>query len=193
MKRVIALLLLISLCFVLFGCDSQPAGVSFEEFSRCAITSNYSMAETDLGFYSLFAGYLYYADKSDLTKWLPVCSKPNCTHDLESPDCDANMSGSGFQLYHDRIYFCDSYGFYKNGHSGTVLVSMPIYGGERKLEDVIFNSDQQGSSRQWRNCFLQDRIILFYSYMNESGDFKNCAAQYTAAVSYTHLTLPTIA
>lgn len=182
MKRVIILFLLATLCLALFGCTSQPpmGEISSDKFARCAITSNHTMAETDLGFYSLFTGYLYYADKSDLTKWLPVCSKPNCTHDLKSPDCDANMSGSGFQLYHDRIYLCESYGLYEKGHSGTVLVSMPISGGERKLEHVVFNSDQQGSNRQWRNCFLHDRIVLFYSYMNSSGVFENYAAQYTS-------------
>ena len=48
------------------------------------------------------------------------------------------------------------------------------------MEHVVFNSDQQGSNRQWRNCFLHDRIVLFYSYMNSSGVFENYAAQYTS-------------
>ena len=56
MKRVTILFLLAALCLALFGCTSQPSmgEISSDKFSRCAITSNYSMAETDLGFYSLF-------------------------------------------------------------------------------------------------------------------------------------------
>lgn len=181
MKRVIILFLSATLCLALFGCTSQPLmeGISSDKFARCAITSNYTMAETDLGFY-LLAGYLYYADKSDLTKWLPVCNKPDCTHNDKSPDCDANISGNGFRLYHDRIYFCDSYGLYEKGHSGIALVSISISGSKPKLEHVIFNSNQQSSSGQWRNCLLRDKIVLFRSYMNKYGDFENHAVQYTA-------------
>ena len=47
---------------------------------RCEATSFESMAETRLGYYMPGVSSLLYADKVNLSNWVPVCNKPNCSH-----------------------------------------------------------------------------------------------------------------
>ncbi len=177
MKRVIILFYLSIFCVALFGCKANPADADIEKNILCAASSNYAMAETNAGFYALFSGYLHYADKSDLTNWLPVCSKPNCTHDSDSPDCDAALAGGGFYLSQGRVYFCDSDSFY-GGSNHLAIVSMSANGEDRKVAHLIpFPAQEQVV--QWRNCFLAGKMLLFCSCMDQSGAFHNYAMQIT--------------
>ena len=168
--------------FVLFlmlfsGCDRESAhSTAPDTYDLCAATSDYTMAETEDGFYMSYFGHLLYADKTDLSKWVPVCNKPNCTHDLNSFDCDAAIAG-GFRLHQGRIYYCDSDSYY-GGSYDIVIVSMSASGGDRKVEHVISFPNQEHASLR-RNCFLNDRMLLFCSCMNQSGAFHNYAMQIT--------------
>ena len=64
-------------------------------------------AETKEGYYVGFNSQLWYADKTDLRNWIPVCSKPNCSHDESNTSCNAYLGGSANFLIRDgRIFFC---------------------------------------------------------------------------------------
>ena len=113
MKCRAVIFFLAAVCLPLCGCGTQTAeGGEKAAYARCAETSEYHMAETEQGFYMMSGGYLYYADKTDVSKWMPVCSKPNCTHDGNTEGCDAALGGRGFRLQNGRVYFYASYSFY---------------------------------------------------------------------------------
>lgn len=115
MKRFVATFFV--LVFLLTACNPDPAGtdpvaddpvdttapdhttgenvpgtapaVDFDGESRCSITSNGKMAETEAGYYMLRSDYLFYADKTDLTNWVLVCNRPECEHKRSS--CNAAL------------------------------------------------------------------------------------------------------
>ena len=137
MKRRAVIFFLAAVCLPLCGCGTQTAeGGEKAAYARCAETSEYHMAETEQGFYMMSGGYLYYADKTDVSKWMPVCSKPNCTHDGNTEGCDAALGGRGFRLQNGRVYFYASYSFY-GGDGGVALASISAGGGDRRLEKAI--------------------------------------------------------
>lgn len=101
LRRCKAILILGVLLLSLCACSKMP----FSEHSMmdtCAITSDGQMAETENGYYIYQWHHLFYADKSDLTNWMPVCNEPDCEHCDES--CPAKMSPYGFWLRNNRIY-----------------------------------------------------------------------------------------
>lgn len=48
--------------------------------TRCAVSGRGKMLETETGYYLIHNTMLFYADKSDLSRWVPVCAKPDCQH-----------------------------------------------------------------------------------------------------------------
>lgn len=175
-----------AICFVFlffisfFGCNQRTptqATTPLTTNALCAATSNHSMAETENGFYISYFGHLHYADKNDLSKWTPVCNKPNCEHGLNDSSCDAAITGGGFYLHQGRIYYCDSDTNY-GGSYDILILSMSASGGDRKIEHVISFPSQEHVIQR-RNCFLEDRMLLFCSCMDESGAFHNYAIQVT--------------
>ena len=79
---------------------------------RLEFTGGGCWAETENGYYYYDSGtaILKYADKTDLSKWVPVCSKPNCLHTENIRDCHARLGGSTFQIRNGRICFATSSG-----------------------------------------------------------------------------------
>ncbi len=77
---------------------------------RCEATGNSCFAETELGYYLSLYGKLYYADKADLSFWVPVCNQPDCTHSHSwsygQPRCNAKVNS--FVIRDGRIYFADT-------------------------------------------------------------------------------------
>ena len=142
-KRLTAFLIL-CLLVSLFGCshNSPQSSVSSSAYALCATTSSYSMAESEDGIYTSFLGHLYYADKDNLSSWTPVCNKPNCDHTQKALECDAKISGSGFYLQQNRIYYCDSDSNY-GGSYDLLILSMSPSGGDRKIEHTISFPSQE--------------------------------------------------
>ena len=70
--------------------------------------------------------YLYYADKETM-EWVPLCGKPDCSHDrgTGNKNCNAYLQGSSyFGVYGDSIYFVtggkeNAYEIWKMGMDGT--------------------------------------------------------------------------
>ena len=67
---------------------------------RCEATGNGKWAETDLGYYFMYDFNLFYADKEDLSNWVPLCNQPDCKHSVTwsygQPVCNAQVSGNSF-------------------------------------------------------------------------------------------------
>lgn len=64
---------------------------------RANETSGNILWEVEQGYYLEYGYMLYYADKSDLSQWIPVCTKADCEHDKSShavSACDANVASS---------------------------------------------------------------------------------------------------
>lgn len=176
MKKIVICFFVLSL-MLFSGCNRESTQTAAPvTYDLCAATSNYTMAETEDGFYMSYFGHLLYADKTDLRKWVPVCNKPNCTHGLNSFGCDAAIAG-GFRLHQGRIYYCDSDSDY-GGSDDIVIVSMSASGGDRKVEHLISFPNQEHIS-QWRKCFLEDRMLLFCGCMTKAGTFHNYVMQIT--------------
>ena len=106
---------------------------------RCEASSNLYMAETENGYYLYCLEHLYYADKTDLSKWVAVCSKPNCEH-AGTEACDAYYADGQFILTNGRIYF-EGYvpnyqEVYNNKAAGYALYSRALNGSDMRLEYV---------------------------------------------------------
>ena len=106
---------------------------------RCEITSNYAVAETEEGFYLVNDQYLWYADKADMSNWVPVCNRPECGHS-KSSDCGANIRGNAIYIENNRIFYLQSI-WKTNMHSGTehgdVLVSTALDGTDQRVEYIL--------------------------------------------------------
>lgn len=90
------------------GCSDSPQVIDTGEtghqvtINSCGETSGYQMAETANGYYLNLNRTLYYADKTDLSTWVPVCNEPDCSHNR--PSCSAKMVCDEFYLQDGRIY-----------------------------------------------------------------------------------------
>lgn len=87
MKKIYAVVLSALLSLSLAGCQQPEASTQKgpADSSLCANTSAYLMAETEGGFYYSTGNILYYADQENLTEWVPVCSRPDCSHNGPLP------------------------------------------------------------------------------------------------------------
>ncbi len=72
---------------------------------RCSVTGNARIAETEAGYYMNRGSFLFYADKSDLSNWVPVCNDATCNHDSGNFACNAYLGISSFWLKEDGIYY----------------------------------------------------------------------------------------
>ena len=203
MKRRIALLLCFALLFC--GCgkqeDSQapvssyiwetmPAleygSLEYEKLEaqswycgRCEATGGGKWAETELGYYFQYNFRLFYADKADLSNWVPVCNQPDCTHSISwsygQPICNADISGNSFLLVDGRIYSESSSDYYS----------------ELKLEDgsahVLFSRAADGTGRR-REYYVEDTVsngggcrssVLNYQYWLQAVSLFNPDGSYT--------------
>ena len=123
--------------------ESDPLEILPWNSGRMEFTSMYGTAETELGYYYVDAlGKLYYADKSNLSNWLPVCNKPDCSHNLSATQCNAYVDSHTFVIKNSRIYFPKySWGFSslisKDDVGTDVLASIAPNGTDLRLEYAI--------------------------------------------------------
>lgn len=178
MKKQFFLILLAAVCcFILTSCSKKepslqssqvwetapsvefgvlsPEGLQVLSWDtgRCEATSFYRMAETENGFYLLYAGKLFYADKEGLSSWLPVCGKPDCSHGYASTQCDATLGGNSIIVNDGRIFFIGDLQSYPDQYHGS---------GAGK---GIFSKAPDGSDTQLE-YFIEEALI--YSGGSES-------------------------
>ena len=159
-KRLVSVILLgWGLLLLISGCQnpapdnhSVDSSVGNLDLDTCAQTSGYRMAETEDGYFINLPNRLYYADKADLTNWVPVCSEPYCNHSEST--CNSQMRSDEFYIKDGRIYTIrGSYFIHRNKPwSGQVVVSTMLDGSDRRAEFELEGSDL-------RDAGLSDAIL----------------------------------
>lgn len=164
MKKSISLFLALLLILTMVGCQqeeeqptvdgpqywgSMPAltyGVMESEKleilpwygARAEETSNYQMVETEGGFYVAYASWFFYADKTNLNHWVPVCNKPNCSH---MDNCNGRVLSDSIIMKNGRLWYqtltSEVPELYSGEENGYVIVSAAVDGTDRKLEQVV--------------------------------------------------------
>ena len=109
---------------------------------RAEATGFGGWAETKDGFYRS-TGKLWYCDKSDMSLWVRVCSKPNCNHG-QMAGCNAELSWGDFVIRDGRIYFAaitedvsDLYLKSKDGYVANAIFSRALNGSDGRFEYEI--------------------------------------------------------
>ena len=114
---------------------------------RCEATSLNAMAETETGFYQACALRLYYADKENLSSWIPVCSDPTCTH---YGNCDSYISTGRFLVSNEKIIYEESPQavpvMEKSDRGGFILASKNPDGTFHKVEYILEDMLVSGKS-----------------------------------------------
>ena len=123
---------------------------------RAEFTGRNRWAETELGYYFMYAGDLYYADKANLANWVPVCNQPNCRHSKSwsygDVRCNAQLGGNEFLIRNGRIVYVSDISTYRElvpGEAfGPALFSRGLDGTHPALEyhDTAFQVLGGGSS-----------------------------------------------
>jgi len=148
-------------------------------FQRSMSCNDGEFAEIESGYYIMSGTFLYYADKSDLNNWVPVCSNPECRHtESEHLSCSAFIQNYMF-CKDGRIFFMDSLEYYPQYYdlddkaAGLGLMSMAGNGTDIRLEHVyepgIIAKAPYGSGLAmilYENCY-----ILYADHYETDGTF----------------------
>ena len=106
---------------------------------RLEATSHETMAETEQGYYLVYMNQLFYADKQNLSNWVPVCSQPDCKH-RDMGSCSSILLDERIVIKDNRIFTTVNSGtypqIYDNGCSVAVM-SFLGDGTDMKLEYVL--------------------------------------------------------
>lgn len=197
MKKCAIIFLAAYFLFGLFGCAKEPVQADPEKaaeqvyevqavemgalstepldmaasFTRCANTGRCRLAETPNGYYYVFHDILYYADKQDLTKWVPVCNKPQCSHKQYDYNCGAYV-GNEILVTDELIYTCDDSKKYENSSlRGQVLVQMNLDGSDRKIRYIVQDAMAAGGHVE-RFTLFPDHMVACMALLQEDGTFR---------------------
>lgn len=173
MKRWFCLLLLLFMLLqLLCACQVTPhANSSADDLDSCAQTSGYRMAETKDGFYLSIWNRLYYADKADLTNWVPLCSEPRCDHTQSI--CISRMAYEEFYIKGERIYTIRHLDALDqiNAAQGQAVVSTKLDGSDIRVEFELEGSSTRGEG--YINAILTPECAYGQYYeMQNDGHFK---------------------
>jgi len=194
MRHKFILLCLFAVLF-LFGCQKDPASVSETtgeplpqsflserlsvekgNFSRANETGGGYFFEIETGYYYVHNRFLYYADKTDLTKWVPVCLDPKCSHDDNSASCTAEIP-FGVYFSDNRFYFVADSNRYPHlypGKPGTnivMLCSMALDGTDVRFEH-LFKECTTSAECGCNAVVFPDGYALFTSILQPDGTAK---------------------
>ncbi|MBE6945329.1 MAG: hypothetical protein E7459_04485 [Ruminococcaceae bacterium] len=152
------------------------------DYSRSHETSAGRVWEVENGFYYLSTQrILHYADKTNLSIWVPVCSKPDCAHDPNKPNerCDAMVDQ--IMVIGDRIYrpgtgIDDLFTLYSTALDGTDLREEFTFTEAKELMSLGAGSGGLVMTPEYLACYV--------SVMNQQGiyDFRVYTADRSGAV-----------
>lgn len=136
---------------------------------RTETSTFHKMVETERGYYTIYNSYyLFYADKADLSNWVPVCNRPDCNH-KEDIKCNA-ICDRWVWMRDGRLYFRERTGFsphlYHSNGRGYIYVSALPDMTDKRLEFVyeeglIFQSGGGwGASALLGNCIVDSDTVL---------------------------------
>lgn len=152
---------LIALIIVLLcGCSAQEQNPDYTEsrlvpgtlfanqltveegnYKRSNLAAKFSLVECESGYYFAVDTKLYYADKTDLNYWVPVCGDPECDH-LIVGKCSALLGFGSLSVADDRIYRLVYVADYPHLYSmkddldGVMLCSFAPNGEDARLEHI---------------------------------------------------------
>lgn len=149
----------------------EKLGLTAWDSGRCEATSENTMIETENGYYYAYQEYLFYADKTDLSNWVLLCSKPDCGHPSHGR-CSASLNSGRIVSRDGRIYttvWSELYPeLYQSGVSGDLLVSMAPDGTDLRLE-YAFTDALEAELGQSFTFLTSDQWIYSYTETNAEG------------------------
>lgn len=127
-----------------------------------------------------------YAEAGEMGKTVPVCTNPNCTHDISDfPDCNAAVNfAKGILKTENKLYFFDTDG------GDTIFYKSDLNGGNREKIATIKNG---GLYTSLSYVYGEDYALYIYYDMQgldemEEGDFHyEMADKYKNFVDYIDL------
>ncbi len=152
--------------------DTRPDSPVVRDLGSAERTSECEVAETENGFYLQFQNILYYADKSDLTNWVPVCNEPDCEHDLDS--CTAhNLLSSSFWLRDGRIYSVrDLQEIEPNSAANFGICSSAADGTDFRVDLPMADMIPSDLACSYSHTATPDAMYQGYSTMDNDGNFR---------------------
>ncbi len=128
------------------------------------------MWETEAGFYYDSDAGMIYADKSDLSNWVIVCSKPDCRHDRDT--CPARILGGGFYLKDGRIYSVKyTSEFIPDAEFSYAVYSTPADGSDDFRLEYPLDQLQVDQPRMKAFLWRPDALYLCYDSLLPSGNW----------------------
>lgn len=162
MKKIIISCILFIL---LVGCG-KTSKTEKDDYLSCNDSSNNNMIETEDGYYYVYDSCIYYADKTALDNWVPVCNKPSCLHNSYSCNASFLMDGMDEITQKDgKIY----------GIGNAIGVNPYVYelnidgSGKKKIYEIPFGEGIQ--VRGFRSILFPQYLILHYGYLAEDGTY----------------------
>ena len=164
MKRLFICLL--AICMLLTACSSPQFTGDLPDFQYQfkRLGAQEPTQESENGYYNICNGVIVFTDKSTM-KSVPLCPRPDCTHDGMSTDCPARINDviicyDNFQYYRGRLYRVGAEFEPDPPREKHVLRSMEPDGSDR---DVVLTFDD----------YVIDWFIVdgwcYYQPMNEDG------------------------
>lgn len=151
--------------------ESDKLSVVAWDSGRTESTSGYRFAETKNGFYRSWNGWLWYADKQDLTNWMVVCDAPDCDH-TDRMRCKGRASANWMIESGGRIYFQE------NGSNpykpqdlalGSYVVSVAADGSDKQY--VYVNEDTFTSLETMSTgYFLDGAWVYSHTELDKNGN-----------------------
>ncbi len=161
--------------------ESDPLEVLSWNSGRCEASVKNRAAETELGYYLLYKSYLYYVDKSNLSNWVPVCNRPDCSH-WDLMDCHAKVENTNFYIKGDRVFYVGSISNYSYLYpsdmsaTGLMLLSMAADGTDRRFEYTVeeaVKTAKVGASGYLSEVLTSDYWLYMISALDKDGGFVN--------------------
>lgn len=157
-----------------------PAMPVVNNLETAAETSQYTMAETENGFYLEMDAQLLYADKSDLSNWVVVCNQPDCGHTGMEEDCAANLWDSpGFRLLDGRIYYLRSPANRADRSKVKYALASIAPDGTNLQEERLITEIPVGGASEATWLWTKEGLYHSRSGMGKDGNFENVIVRLT--------------
>ena len=145
---------------------------------RLEFTGHAYWAETELGYYCSNSGdpSLYYADKINLSNWVPVCNKPNCVHTRNILGCNSHLGWGPFVIRDGRICYPDMSGgknevtYLPDRHGTPIICSRAPNGTDHRIDYYIeaVNFSSAGGASM---IFTPEYWLVCASVFNPEGTY----------------------
>ena len=156
---------------------------------RLEYTSGNTWAETELGYYyyESASSLLFYADKANLSNWVPVCGKPNCLHLRINLNCDARLDWRTFYIRDGRIHYATSSGgkneptYVPDMQSVPIMCSRALDGSDLQIDYVLEEALSPHGGGSYSGVFTPEHWLANVSVFNTNGTYTHKFCRVTEA------------